>query len=107
MHAALLLISLLFGVPMPDTAHADPAAESGGFQEYTGLAELGARMIDLAAPALRCTTRGELLAALDAGLLGLEYSTQALEISTLAPGNNAAAASGWPSINSATAPASL
>jgi len=79
MRAALLLISLLFGVPMPNTAHADPAAESGSFQEYTELAELGARVIDLAAPALRCTTRGELLAALDAGILGIEYSAQALQ----------------------------
>lgn len=32
MRAALLLISLLFGVPMPDMAQADPAAESGAGQ---------------------------------------------------------------------------
>ena len=79
MRAALLLISLLFGVPMPDMAQADPAAESGAVQEYAELAEFGARVIDLAAPALRCTTRDELLAALDAGLLGIEYPPQVLE----------------------------
>lgn len=79
MRAALLLISLLFGGPMPDTAQADPAAESGSSHEYTELAELGARVIDLVAPALQCTTRGDLLAALDAGVLGIEYSPLALE----------------------------
>ena len=79
MRAALLWTTLLFGAPLPASAEQrDPASETD--PGYSRLAEIAARVIDLAIPLLDAATREDFLATLDLAVLRLDFPS-------LLPGN--------------------
>ena len=83
MRAALLLTTLLLGVPvLPDSAHADPAGEASA--TASDLGERAAKVSELGAEVLRCTDQAGLTLALDRAIFSLDTAS-------LAPGGVAIA----------------